>query len=290
VLIEIANGNEFENRLERITLRVIKYDSEYGISAFIVDSEGERIQLDGESLAEGVYGDVTFSSQGNCVTLPGAVFALYDEAGNLIETVTTDSNGQGLFAVRLAKGRYLLKEISAPAGYASAADREIIIDGQYMNEMLTYAIADDGESGVMFLKKNRHDQRLEGCEITIYDASGKPVASARSDLQGRIWFTELMPGCYCWKETAAPQGYRCDEEEHEFEITEGRMVHVTVEDKGNGTCHFETDESYHTDTVNTGQHDTLTLMMLVMAYALFASSAVLVLKRLKEINRSRVFR
>jgi uncharacterized surface anchored protein len=64
--------------------------------------------------------------------LEGAVFEIYDRANNLMDTVKSDKNGLAI-SKPLPLGRYVIREIQAPAYYAAvkdAIDAEIEFSGQ----------------------------------------------------------------------------------------------------------------------------------------------------------------
>jgi uncharacterized surface anchored protein len=64
--------------------------------------------------------------------LEGAVFEIYDRAGNLVDTVKSGGNGLAI-SKRLPLGRYTIREVSAPAYYSPVSeiiDAEIEFSGQ----------------------------------------------------------------------------------------------------------------------------------------------------------------
>ena len=63
------------------------------------------------------------------------------------------------------------------------------------------------------------------------------------------------------------------------------MIHVTVEDRTDGTCRFNYDGQFHGKTVYTGQHDRITLFALVMLFTLMAAAATLLTGRIRELQR-----
>ncbi|MBR0138455.1 MAG: hypothetical protein IJM15_08590 [Erysipelotrichaceae bacterium] len=285
-VIEIdAVSNEIENCLERVSLRIIKYDSAGILNAWLLGDEGPQ-PLSMEDLANGVYGEVGFDQTPECMTIPDTEFTLYDSRGNPIESAISDQQGNVFFTTKLAKGEYILKETLANENYLNTEEFRFTVDDQHFNTTLNFAFANDGKPGIAFIKINRHGKLLAGCEITIFDEFGQEAASGITDEYGRLWFTGLFPGKYYWIETAAPAGYQSDGEEHPFEITEdGELIHVTVEDKTDGTCYFIYDGTFHGTTVYTGHHDSVTLFALVMLFTIMAVATTLLTERIRELQR-----
>ncbi len=77
---------------------------------------GERLENERKS-SEVSYGSVEFQKVNrNSIPLTGAVFGIYDNAGRLISTTTSDYRGAVSFA-DVPFGEYTVKELEAPKGY-----------------------------------------------------------------------------------------------------------------------------------------------------------------------------
>ena len=74
--------------------------------------------------------------------LEGAVFGLYDEDGELVETQTSGEDGM-LYFERLDWGKYTIEELEAPAGFMASVIRLNITD-KYMNEDEPYIVRNAG--------------------------------------------------------------------------------------------------------------------------------------------------
>lgn len=156
-------------------------------------------------------GSITITKTGSeGKPLQGAVFGLYKDAAAAkkpIDIQQTDKNGKALFADREA-GKYYVKEIAAPNGYALSDEVHTFIIGNgenaawgcgktITNQLKKYTLkltkkGDDGKllAGVEFT--------LSGNGITKKSASGK---------DGVVTFEGIAFGTYTITESKTPEGY-----------------------------------------------------------------------------------
>ena len=139
--------------------------------------------------------------------LAGATFELKNAAGKVVETGTTDVNGQLTFK-DLALGTYTLVETSAPAGYQiSAKSQAIVISADSPDQ--TQTVADDAIKGQLTITKVDRvtGTKLAGATFELKDAAGN-VATGTTDANGQLVFGDLSLGTYTLVETTAPAGYQ----------------------------------------------------------------------------------
>lgn len=238
------------------------------------DSPGETYQIDVEVPNEPVKGRILLEKKGPRLTgfevtadaygneayrpvyeeryLAGAVFELraaetvtggdgtvWFEQGELVETLTTASNGPAASGL-LPLGRYVLVEIHAPEGYAlddtphevtldaSDADTPVVeVRAELTNEYLPAEITLTKYKETMQAMEDEHGVRQtvitvpgEGFVFGLYNASDIPydggvlpagtlVASGATDADGRLVFAGQYPhGEYYVKELQAPEGWK----------------------------------------------------------------------------------
>ena len=238
------------------------------------DAPGETYQIDVEVPNEPVKGRILLEKKGPRLTgfevtadaygneahrpvyeesyLAGAVFELraaetitggdgtvWFEQGELVETLTTASDGPAASGL-LPLGRYVLVEIHAPEGYAlddmphevtldaSDADTPVVeVCAELTNEYLPAEITLTKYKETMQAMEDEHGVRQtvitvpgEGFVFGLYNASDIPydggvlpagtlVASGATDTDGRLVFAGQYPhGEYYVKELQAPEGWK----------------------------------------------------------------------------------
>lgn len=156
--------------------------------------------------------------------LADAEFTLYDaETDEKVAKATSNEDGYAEF-IKVAPGNYYIKETSFPDGYTvDLSNKEnkvsvtveknqytnvapIIMKNQYSRVAVKKVDADTGET-------------LAGATFTLYDSKGKEVAKAKSGKDGFAEFTDVVPGIYTIKETAAPKGYQISDDEVSVDTT-----------------------------------------------------------------------
>lgn len=161
--------------------------------------------------------------------IPGVVFEIYDESGNVVDKMTTDQNGIATSS-ELPKGNYSYKEVSAPDGYIKDnatrsffiaekinVVRETITNEKIVGKLNITKISDDGE------------KLLEGAEFAVYDANKNQITTLTTDKDGKAVSIDLAKGIYTFKEIKAPLGYDPDTKEYTFKIeTLNQVVEQTI--------------------------------------------------------------
>ena len=238
------------------------------------DSPGETYQIDAEVPNKPVKGRILLEKKGPRLTgfevtadahgneahrpvyeeryLAGAVFELraaetvtggdgtvWFEQGELVETLTTTSDGPAASGL-LPLGRYVLVEIHAPEGYAlDDTPHEVTLDAsdaytpvvevraELTNEYLPAEITLTKYKETMQAMEDEHGVRQtvitvpgEGFVFGLYNSSDIPydggvlpagtlVASGTTDADGRLVFAGQYPhGEYYVKELQAPEGWK----------------------------------------------------------------------------------
>ncbi|MDO4188653.1 MAG: FctA domain-containing protein, partial [Lachnospiraceae bacterium] len=164
----------------------------------------------------------------------GAVLAILSD-GTEIERWTTSSSAH-IVGATLEKGRtYTLREISAPEGYAVAADMTFTVPTDGGD--IVVVMEDVPVTGAVRLRKLDSETRatLSGAEFALYTEDGIRVYAAGTpgsyrystsasngrfavNSAGELEITELPYGTYYFTEIVAPSGYRLSTERVSFSI------------------------------------------------------------------------
>ena len=155
--------------------------------------------------------------------------SVYDKDGNEVFKGTTNADGEVL-TIPLTPGEYTFKETSAPAGY------------ELNREVFKFTLNEDGSiSGTtafsntplkyeVVIRKTRTGTTtpVQGATITVYNQAGEKVHEARTDVNGEVRISNLKPGKYTFKETAAPVGYAKEDGTYSFDVAgDGRVSGTT---------------------------------------------------------------
>ena len=132
--------------------------------------------------------------------LPGAKLAILDPSGNQLDTWTS---GETPHRASLPVGTYLLRELQAPEGYATAKDLSFEIREDLS---VTQVELFNQPIQVEVSKKDlATGEELSGAKLTVTDGAGKVVEEWVSD--GTPHALRLPVGTYTLTETEAPKGY-----------------------------------------------------------------------------------
>ena len=133
--------------------------------------------------------------------LEGAVFEIYDKAGNTVDTVRTDKNGRAVSKL-LPLSRYTIREIKAPSYYAVNAT-QMTAYLEYEGQIVTFEVEDDSVNTGVSIKKTGYAQVMPGQPIRytltqIGNASTVSLNSFywRDTLPAQITLDKLVTGTY----------------------------------------------------------------------------------------------
>lgn len=166
--------------------------------------------------------------------LAGAEFELYDSMGTYIASATTDTAGMLTFK-NVKYGKYIIKEVAAPAGYGIDEDnQEITVT---VNETtagtgnkVTITVYDTKLKGSIQVKKvdSLSGNPLSGAEFELYDETDTLLDTKSSNEEGICLFENLLYGTYRVVETKAPENYILASVSEEI-IVEKPINPVTIE-------------------------------------------------------------
>lgn len=145
--------------------------------------------------------------------LAGAVFELQDQDGNVLEKgLTTDEAGK-ITIDGLAPGSYQFVETEAPTDFLTDSTPIPFTIERSQTEKVTVTAENDLKKGSLEIYKVDSDDEtveLEGASFDLLTAAGEKIASGKTDKEGKLQFSDLVPGDYIVKETEAPFGYDLD--------------------------------------------------------------------------------
>lgn len=133
--------------------------------------------------------------------LEGAVFEIYDKAGNVVDTIRSDSRGRAVSKL-LSLGRYTVREVTAPDYYAV---NPTVMNAylEYEGQIVTFEVENDSVATGVNIKKTGPAQVVSGQPIQytltgIGNTSTVPLSSFywRDALPAQVTLTRIVTGTY----------------------------------------------------------------------------------------------
>ena len=162
-------------------------------------------------------------------SLAGAVFEVRDAGNNLVDTVTTDSNGRAQTKI-LPLGVYRIKELQAPYGFCLDPNTYTsTLSGIQGTDAIVYApdvsIAETPQVGRINIEKYNADKMMGDYDLkntvfevraaedirradgSYYARAGDLMDTLYTDSQGKVQSKDLKLGAYTVTEKSAVYGY-----------------------------------------------------------------------------------
>ncbi|WP_053373840.1 collagen binding domain-containing protein [Paenibacillus sp. FJAT-27812] len=147
----------------------------------------------------------------NATVLEGAKFELFNVANVSLGQKTTAANGKVSFT-DLPYGNYVLKEISAPAGYSIDGSGQVnvtinaaAVTQKVENKKIPVVLL--GSLEVTKVDSANIAAVLAGAKFELFNSANVSQGQKTTDASGKITFTDLPYGNYVLKEISAPAGY-----------------------------------------------------------------------------------
>lgn len=143
--------------------------------------------------------------------LPGAVLQIISADGNVAYEFTTGEEAEVIYG--LPAGSYTLHEVSAPAGFVTAADVQFVVkDTADIQEVRM----EDDTTQVRIRKVDEQGRAVDGAVLQILNARTKEVLrewTTNADFeQEGVVINALPEGSYILHEVSAPSGYAIAED------------------------------------------------------------------------------
>lgn len=133
--------------------------------------------------------------------LEGAVFEIYDKAGNVVDTIKSDRNGRAI-SKTLPLSRYTVREIKAPANYAinpTVMTAYLEFNGQ----IVTFEVQNTSVSTGVSIKKTGPVQAVPGQPIRYVFSNIKNTSTVtldsfywRDQLPAQVTLSKIVTGSY----------------------------------------------------------------------------------------------
>ena len=133
--------------------------------------------------------------------LEGAVFEIYDKAGNVVDTIKSDRNGRAV-SKTLPLSRYTVREIKAPANY-SINPTVMTAYLEFNGQIVTFEVQNTSVSTGVSIKKTGPVQAVPGQPIRYVFSQIKNSSSValdsfywRDQLPAQVTLSKIVTGSY----------------------------------------------------------------------------------------------
>ena len=133
--------------------------------------------------------------------LEGAVFEIYDKAGNVVDTIKSDRNGRAI-SKTLPLSRYTVREIKAPANY-SINPTVMTAYLEFNGQIVTFEVQNTSVSTGISIKKAGPVQAVPGQPIRYVFSDIKNTSSValesfywRDQLPAQVTLSKIVTGSY----------------------------------------------------------------------------------------------
>ena len=133
--------------------------------------------------------------------LEGAVFEIYDKAGNVVDTIKSDRNGRAV-SKTLPLSRYTVREIKAPANY-SINPTVMTAYLEFNGQIVTFEVQNTSVSTGVSIKKTGPVQAVPGQPIRYVFSNIKNTSTVtldsfywRDQLPAQVTLSKIVTGSY----------------------------------------------------------------------------------------------
>lgn len=171
--------------------------------------------------------------------LQGALFAITDSSGRVVETLMTDQKGTAYTSELMADTQYYIEEISPPYGYEKIEGRVPLILDETNSYKYSREFPNKPYYGrIVIHKKDQTGRPLPGIEFTVYK-DYLPIAKMVTDKNGEAFLDKLVAdGRYRIVETYAPPQYQFPS----FDYTVDFLLEEEKKDEDKGGYHVSFDK------------------------------------------------
>ncbi len=149
-------------------------------------------------------------------------FNIYDEEGYLITSIITNEHGKA--NITLQNGTYYLKEADVEEGYIKDDTMyRVVVDDE--NKTFFKTVTNIRYKGTLLITAyDTEGNTVKDVEFNIYDTNGNVAYTIKTNDIGRAGVANIPYGTYYYQQSQVPDGFKKDEEKHEFVIVEHNQV------------------------------------------------------------------
>lgn len=248
---------------EKLTLKEVKTGENYVLNntpQTVVLKEGQIVNVTFENeKKKGKIKVIKIDLDNKEVKIPNVEFKIYDKNNNVVETLTTNSEGEATSKDLPIDQNYKVQETKTGKWYVLNEVPQTAVLKQ--DEITTLVFTNEKKKGrikVVKIDEDYNEIKLQGVEFTIYDESGAVVEKIITDKDGQAT-SKLLPidQEYTVKETKTQQTYILNETPQKVTLKQDQISTLTFsnEKKKGALKLFKVDADNHKITIGNVEFD-----------------------------------
>ena len=219
---------------EKLVLKEVETQEGYTLDRIpktVILKDGETtIEIENE-VKKGQIKVVKIDKDNNNIKLEGVIFEVYDEDDKLIQTLTTDKNGEAITDKLRVSKTYYIKEVKTQENYKLNDEIvNVVLEESKIKELI---IENEKKKGQIQVVKNDSENKeiyIPNVTFEIYNSKGDLVDTIITNERGKAVTKELpIDEIYTIKETYAPNEYVLNEKVQTVILEEGRTTELKFE-------------------------------------------------------------
>ena len=230
----IAETSKFAIRdYDKLFLKEIKTDKWYvlndkQVGLTLKENDVVEVQIENE-LKKGQIRVIKVDLDNNEVKLKGVEFKVYDESGNVVDTLITDENGEAVSKRLPINQKFRVKESKTLEDYVLNEETKTVTltQDQITNITFTNELK-KGQIRVIKVDLDNNEVKLKGVEFKVYDESGNVVDTLITDENGEAVSKRLpINQKFKIKESKSLENYVLNEETKTVTLTQDQITDIT---------------------------------------------------------------
>ena len=218
---------------EKLTLQEVETLENYKLT-----EEPQTIELKANEIVDIVFQNekkkgqvkvIKIDEDNNEIKLEGVEFKVYDESGNVVDTLKTDKNGEATSKRLPIDQEYTVQETNSLDNYVLTEEPQtVILEEDQITNLTFINEKKKGQIKVIKIDEDNNEVRLEGVEFKVYDESGNVVDTLKTDKNGEATSKRLpIDQEYTVQETNTLENYVLTEEPQTVILEQDEITDLT---------------------------------------------------------------
>ena len=222
---------------EKLTLQEVETLENYKLT-----EEPQTIELEANEIVDVVFQNekkkgqikvIKIDEDNNEVRLEGVEFKVYDESGNVVDTLVTDENGEAVSERLPIDQEYTVQETKTLENYVLTEEPQtVVLEEDQITDLTFTNEKKKGQIKVIKIDEDNNEVRLKGVEFKIYDEAGNEVGTLVTDENGEA-VSERLPidQTYTVQETKTLENYVLTEEPQTVVLEQDQITDLTFKNE-----------------------------------------------------------